>query len=483
MNQPLGYSSTSELKRSPFSSPRDFVSLLFRRKAIALMTFGLVLAAAILGAMRQRAFYVAQTDVLVDRGATLAEGPHSRPHMHWWEEMKTLMATARTHEVAEIAAQLLAQRQTERMAGSPEFANATVGPPSAKSLQERFSVEVIDETNVIRMAFRGDSAQETIDGVNAFAEAFLRRSREFVRDSSPPAEIYTDLIAEKRKSLKEIDANINAIKAGSRIADINTEAVELTRQRTALSNLLSVKRAESQAVQSELAAITRSLKERPEVLIPNEEFKRDPSLQLYERRLAELRGRLNTLLATYTRENPQVQALERDVEACRVSIRGQVNDMIVAKRNAVAGLRGEIASFEKSLAETDTRLGELSELDHELELLELDRKSHLQDMASFEGKARDTELNASSDPRAGKLHVLSVARDATRVGGGAKQKMLLLVATVLALGLAFAAAYGADMLDRSIRFPEEAEAALGVPILATIRKVDAAHIKAADRAA
>ena len=80
--------------RSNMGSVRDIVSLLFRRKVIFLAIFALIFTAATLSAAKQKVAYVAEAKVRVERGSTVSKGVDSRPHLHWWEEMKTEKVTA-----------------------------------------------------------------------------------------------------------------------------------------------------------------------------------------------------------------------------------------------------------------------------------------------------------------------------------------------------------------------------------------------------
>ncbi len=152
MNDNAASTSGLSTRTASFGSPRDLLSLIFRRKVIALCIFSVIFVASIVSLSRQRVVYVAETKILVQRGSGGAFGAIPRPVLQWWEEMKSEVEIVRSRPVAERAAAILGVPRPERM-GGPESARLMAVVPSTEDLMEGMTVEPIDETDIIRITF------------------------------------------------------------------------------------------------------------------------------------------------------------------------------------------------------------------------------------------------------------------------------------------------------------------------------------------
>ncbi len=459
--------------RSSFGSTRDLVALLFRRRAIFLAVFITISAASAFSLRNQQIVYVAVSKVLVVRGAGAIRNPDARPVLHWWEEMKTEVEVARSREVAEMAVAALARQEAVKareQGGIVDFAATTVEPVSADLLLGGLGVEPIDETDIIRLSYRALDYRAAIDGVNALTKAYMNRSRGVLRDPEA-ADMYSDELDSAQAEVDRIGADIATYKTKHSISDIASETIELTRQRMAVENRLIDARASLQSTRTEVESLERYRTTRPDVLLPSEEMKRDPQLGTYMRRLGELDSQLNTLLATYTRDNPQVRAVERDRESCIASINAQVDQFVATKRTTLERLSGELQAYESELARVDRRVAELPM--HEAELRRMLNSFHggQEHLDRVRLQHQEVRFKEEVDPKFSKLRLLSLASTASSLGGGARKQLFLVASLLLAFGLSFVAAFMVDTLDHTIKSPSDIEEALGVPVLASIREV------------
>jgi uncharacterized protein involved in exopolysaccharide biosynthesis len=444
--------------------------MLFRRKAIFLAVFLTIFAASAWSLKNQQVVYVAEAKVLVIRGADPTV-INQRPYQHWWEEMKTEVEIARSPHVLDRAVARLAHQQGVRTREeTQDLGTVDSEPVDTETLRGGLGVEPIDETDVIRITYRALDRRSAIDGVNAVTEAYMEHAK-VVRRDPQAAQIYRGEIERLEGEVDRLSVEIANYKNQYRISDINAESLELTRQRKAVENNLIDVRAERHATEIELDGFERRLEKQPDLLIPSEEMKRDPQVATYARRLAELDAQLNTLLATYTRDNPQVRAVERDRQSCVASIREQVQQFIGMKRSSLEALAAREQAFQGELERIDQRMAELPVHESNLDRMAHELKGAKESLDLIREREDLAQLRQDLDPKFSKLRLLHEAASASRLGGGARKQLFLVASIILALGLSFVAAFMIDTLDHTIKFPNDIEEALGVPVLASIREV------------
>jgi uncharacterized protein involved in exopolysaccharide biosynthesis len=382
--------------------------------------------------------------------------------------MKSEVEIVRSRPVAERAAANLTRRS---LAGEPSDSEVVAARTlSADDLLDGVSVEPIDETDIIRVNFRALDQWTAIEGANAVTDAYLEHRRE-MKQNQQAAGFFEERIQEARSEVERTRAELALYKTTHSLADVPHQTAELIRQRSNFENELVGVRTNRATRARELEVLERSRRENPEVLVPTAELGQDDNLRSYQRRLADLQAKLNSLSSTYTRESPQVQAVLRDVEGAKAAIRKVVDEMITAKRNDLAVLSGREESLSGEIATIDLKLSSLPEHEAKVALMTQELRSSSDQLDALETRHQEYLMQETVDPRLSNLQLLSHAVNAKRVGGGPKQKLFMVFSFILAVGMALVAAFLVDTLDHTLKFPAEVETALGVPVLASVREV------------
>jgi uncharacterized protein involved in exopolysaccharide biosynthesis len=382
--------------------------------------------------------------------------------------MKTEVEIVRSRPLADRASALLARRRAE--AGGQDGGELVPVAPSPEGILDGMTVEPIDETDIIRIGFRALDGPTAIEGVNAIADAYLEHRRE-MKENQRAAEFFEEKTELTRAEVERKRAELAIYKGQQGITDLTQQTEELIRQRANFENELATVRTTRAAREREIQVLERSRQENPEVLVPTSEFNNDPNLQSYQRRLAELNAKLNSLLSTYTPDSPPVLAVKRDVDACKQSIRAVVDGLVVAKRNELIVLRGREESQEAELAAIEARLDRLPAHEARVAHVTQELRSLTDQLISLESRHAEYSVQEAVDPRVSNLQLLSHAVSAKRIGGGSRQKLFAVFSFILAVGMAVATAFLVDTLDHTLKFPAEVETALGVPVLASVREV------------
>jgi polysaccharide biosynthesis transport protein len=474
--------------RPGFGSTRDLLSLVFRRKLIALAIFILIFLASVFSLARQKVVYMAETKILVLRGSGGASGPLTGPRLQWWEEMRTEVQLVRSRPVAErAAAQLERKWKGEGLSmkgeglrmSSPEL--AALEPPPAEDLLEAMMAEPIEETNIIRITYHALDGRTAIDAVNAIATGYLEHRREMKRNRQT-AGYFEEALERRRSTVARLRAEIALYKTQHGITDIAQETDELLHQRAQVEADLTDARGRRAELESELKVIDRARLASPGVLVPTIDLASYETLKNHQRRLAELEGKLNSLRSTYTEESPPVQAVVRDAEAARQLIRQAVDELAAAKRNQLEVLRGRESSLDSELGGINTILEQIPEHEARVAFLQMEISTATAQLGELELQHQAHRLQEEVDPRLSNLQLVSPAISAKRVGGGSKQKLFMVFSFLLAAGMALVAAFMVDTLDHTIKFPADVESALGIPVLGSVREVKVARRRAARQA-
>jgi len=456
--------------RPGFGSTRDLLSLVFRRKAIVLAIFSLIFLASVISLARQHVVYMAETKILVLRGAGGVFSPLNAPRLQWWEEMRTEVELVRSRPVVERATAALERKAKEVAFTDRGTEMVTAAPPSPEDLLDGMTAAPIEETNIIRITYHALDGRTAIDGVNAIANAYLDHRRE-MKSNKQTAEFFQEQIEQSRAKVERMRAELAIYKADHGITDIAQESDEMIHQRAQLETDLSDARGRRAELESELKVIENADTSDPGVLVPTVELGTYQNLQDHQRHLAELEAKLNNLRSTYTEESPPVQAVKRDVEATKQTIRGVVGDLAAAKRNQLSVLRGRESSLQKELAAIAVNLERIPEHEARVATMSLELKTATERLEELESQHQQHFLQEEVDPRLSNLQLVSPAITAKRVGGGAKQKLFMVFSFLLASGMALVAAFMVDTLDHTIKFPADVESAIGIPVLASVREV------------
>ena len=185
-------------------------------------------------------------------------------------------------------------------------------------------------------------------------------------------------------------------------------------------------------------------------------------------KLADASQREADLLARYNSRHPavvNVEAEKRDIER---SIAAETQRMAQAVKSEYALAKARLDAIEQSMRQA-TGQGELDN-DDAVKLRELERTAAVNKtlFEEFLQKAKITDEQSTF--RARDVRVIMPAQP----GGQSfpNTRKTLLMALFAGLGLGVGGAFAMEMLKAGFTTPREVEEALGVPVLASVRRMD-----------
>ena len=280
-------------------------------------------------------------------------------------------------------------------------------------------------------------------------------------------EVIAQQLAQMRGELSKAEARTSAFKRAN--ADTLPELNESRmREREQLAKQVELETAFIQTAQQRIDLIG--------VLPPG----KDTEVGRLEEQVDTLRGRLGTARAALTPEHPDVQALARELGNAQTRLeqaraRAEANDLERRRMNEAIG-RGRknvgehharMAAIDRLIAAAPLTATQLAELDRDTDMLKVKVQSLVSKKAEAEIAA---DLEAKSAPS--EFRVLESA-SAPTLPASPNRPQALLLALLAAIALGCAVAVGQEMSDRTVRSEEEA-AALSLPVLATVPRLNAA---------
>ena len=190
-----------------------------------------------------------------------------------------------------------------------------------------------------------------------------------------------------------------------------------------------------------------------------------PVLQSTLEKLNEKEAERGALLATFTEQADTVQFLSDEIRHLKtVTIPSQISELIQQVRQRTSSVDAQLETQAEELRAIPGRTIEQARLEREMEAAE---RLH----ENLQSSLKEAELaEATSSPG---LQVLD--RAAPPLGPTSDTvPQLMLMATMAGLGLGLAGALLLDKMDKRIRYPDQVERGLGLPVLGIVPRLDAA---------
>jgi len=335
----------------------------------------------------------------------------------------------------------------------------------------RISVKPIKDSNLIDIGFRARDPVLAARGANTAAEAYIDHSLAVRLDSVKQAMGWLhERMDKERKKVDEAESALLAYKQSHRIiTDFTSDMETITAQKLSQLNA-QVVAAEADRVEAETRyKQALALRNNPLVSDSIPEVMDNSLIQTIKKTEVQLYQQISELSRKYGRNHPKMKAAQSELEEIQNRKVLEVNRIIDSLKNQF-----EVAAArEKSLRAALDRQKE--------EVLDLNEKaiafSVLQRQAEGAREMyevlikRFKETAASEDIRTSNIRVI----DRATVPGAPvvpTPRRNILLAAVVGLVLGVGAAFFIEYLDNTLKTPDEAEKAVGVPCLGMLPFID-----------
>ncbi|WP_439817420.1 GumC family protein [Zavarzinia sp. CC-PAN008] len=485
-------------------SLRAILTILFRYRVRVVAAFLLVVAIALFAAFAMTPMYEASASVTIRIGRETVYRPevgNATPPQIFVEQeqiINTQIQLLQSRDLAERAiaeiglARLYPDLADEAPEPVPAAEDAVANPAATRAteqavrqFQQAFWVVPARRSNVVQMGFEHRDPVVARDVVATMIDNFKDKIVEVYGEQN--LDFLVQQTQTARQELDEAEQTLAAFREEFRIYDYQAEIDLLLKQRMDIDS--NLKASEANAAETERRV--QSLSDRLAKLSPNvsqytETEQRSPALDTAQGRLLELRQRERELLARFQEASPPVSEVRQQIqetESFLGTLRAQgggrsrvgQNDTYVRTQQLLIEAEAQLAAVRaarvENLAQIETinqRINALSQRDGELKALSLQRDAKEASFTSLQTRLEEARtLSALDREKIVSIGVVTPPAASDRPVRPNRTLYLMLgliVGVISGIGTGLLSGY----LSQRLTTPEQAEAVLGLPVLASL---------------
>lgn len=463
---------------------RSFLYAVFKHRRLVLGVFAIIFLGSAIAALIRPRTWLASSKVLVKLGETVQLAPAEAPSRS--------VAMPMNQEVVKTEADIVKSREVvaeavKRLGIQPETGSMD---ELIDGLQRALTVTQTPGTNILQLNFLGRDPDRAARMVNAITEVYLdHHNRVYRREGM--FDFYNEQLRILEAQMKQAQARLRRYLARNSVVDVDEEIKLLSQDSVEQDKGLRAHLGKIVALQRKLEHVTGQLGRTPARVSYAEEYQSNPTLQTYKNKLAELEIQRADVVQHYLPSDRHVRDLDAQMGDVRKEIAGE-QDRILAKQTVrtnelhtelqrnvfsiealMADAKARKPGLQRRLKVTQKRLRRLRDLRFTVANLqqEADQKKYAFDLYwKKHEEARAVEAMAEQS-----MVSVSVVQHATAPLEPENGLLMpLLLGLIGGLGLATAMAVGVEYLNRRLRFEEEVERYLELPVLAVIPDLEQA---------
>jgi len=441
---------------------RDFLRILFRRRWIALATFGATLAAILYSILTADPTYQSYSKLLVNRGNPASAFSNQVYFLSWEEELNSELETVRSAKIYLRAAELLAERY-EQLGEPPE------NVPSIKP--ENIESNTPGKSSIVHILYRGGEPAQVQAIVQALTEAY----REFRTQSRPsdPTGFLQQEMADIEEEIAGWERKRADFLAREGAVQLPEERANLLDTRRSIELDLAGVRAEGAARRARLDW-THSLIEADDAFdqeryypFGEPDMRGEPILLTLRRMLLDTKAEYYEARGRYTDSHPSVLALNDRLVELRQALEQEADAYAGFLQAMVDAAQAQENSLESSLDYVNAQLARFP--DREAQVVRLDRT--IESLRTTYNALVQRRIDAmSARMGSNRWEVVVLEEAVTPYPVRTQDYVRLAVFPLFSLLVGVALAFLMDSLDHSLKDRIETEAHLKVPVLATVSR-------------
>jgi uncharacterized protein involved in exopolysaccharide biosynthesis len=464
---------------------RSFLYAVFKHRWLVLGVFGVVFAASAVAALTRPGAWLARSKVLVKLGETVQLAPAEAPSRSMGVPLSQDVVRTEVDIVKswDVVSEAIARLGIEPTDGT-SMADLVDG------VRRGLSVAPTPGTNMLGISFIGKDPDRAAKLVNTITDVYIEHhNRVYRRDGIHM--FYAKELRGLEQSLSEVRGRLRSFLEEADVVDVNQEITLLNEEVLKREKALKSQRAKVAALERKLDEVMGQLEATPETIEFAREYESNPTRGVYERKLAELEMKRAESLQRYLPTDRLIRDLDAEISEVR-GLMGHQGAQVLGKHSIrqndlhrelqrnlytiqtlLVDARARVPGRIKALDDVHTRLKSLREKRFVIHGLEQDVVQRQYAFDLYWKKREEARISeAMTDQSMVNVSVVEHAQP-PRV----PQNGLLLPLVLGFLGgltLATAMAVAVEFLNRRLRFEEEVEHYLELPVLAVIPDFESA---------
>lgn len=457
---------------------RTLLYAVFKHQRLVLGVFLAVFLGSVLAAVLRPSTWLASSKVLVKIGETVqlapAEAPSRSINMPLNQEVvKTEADIVRSYDVISEAVKKLGIKpesgsEAELLAG----------------LQAGLSVTPTPGTNTLQISFIGKNPEKAARFVNTVTDLYIEHHNKVYRREGLH-DFYGEQLRLLEVQMKDAQEKLRIYLRENGIIDAEQEIRLLNQDVMEQEKSLKAHRAKILATQRKLAQVEEQLGKTPQQIQFAEEYLSNPTQLTFKNKLAELEVERIKLLERYLPTDRSVKDIESQIANLKTRTHAEqdriLNKQTVRHNELYAELERNRLSLQSLLADAQARepslaarlesskqrLGDLRDKQFAVSNLQQDAEQKKYAYDTYFKKQEEARITeAMTDQSVVNVSVVDRAVPPIEPQNGVLLPLLLGI--IGGLGLSMAMAVAVEFLSRRLRFEEEVERYLELPVLAVI---------------
>ncbi|MEH6413483.1 GumC family protein [Pseudomonas sp. CGJS7] len=479
---------------APAFSLRESLDIAFRDRRRIALTFAVCFALTLLAALLPTSRYVSDASLLVRLGheyVYLAESADGNgnggatPLM--FDRTEAMSAETEILGSRDLIRDVVAHVGLGRL--YPAIAKQSEDPRRPKldqavqAFRENLDARLLKGATVIQIGFTHPDPAIAQSALRTLVQTYLERRRAIFSDGQ--VRFLQGQLGEVDKRLKQAELQLTGFKQAHGIVNYDQQISLLLQQGNDLETRLNETSQQAQTANARAKTLTRIASKTPANLVQYSETLGDPQVP---RQLLDLQLKEQNLRSRYLDDNPLVVNASKDVSTAESFIRQQRRappttvrtgrnpvreaaelDLLRAQSDESA-LAGSRKALQERLTQLRKRGAELTRQQSELAALSREQKLLEDSYANYARKLEAARITEARDQK--QRTTVSVLQAASwPLKPKSVRLPILAIGFFVSLGAALLVAFLSQALRSSFQSPEQLERGLGLPVLATMPRV------------
>ncbi len=462
---------------------RSFFYAVFKHSRLVIGAFLLVFLAAAVTAVLRPSTWMASTKVLVKLGETVQLAPAEAPSRSFFlplspEVVKTEADIVRSATVIKRAVQVV---------GVQPDPGTSIDEMISK-MQLALTVTPQPGSNTLEISYLGRSPERAARMVNAITDEYLKQHSTVYRSSGIHS-FYSEQIRILREDMKVAQRRLRDYLRREHVIDVDQEIELLNKDVIEQEKMLRAFRTKMTGTERKSLEVHGQVARTPEQIPYTEEFHPNPTLEQFKTRLTAIEIERTQLLQVYMPDDRHVRDRDEEIAKLRERIREEKervpssstlrhNDLRQElQKNAmtlevlIADLHARYPGLRRRLMESRKRLRDLRDKRFTIANLKQDADQKAFSYDLYRKKEKEAAImEAMQNQSMVSVSVVEYAMPPLEPQNGLLLPLLL--GLVGGLALAAGLAVAVEHLNRRLRFEEEVERYLELPVLAVIPELE-----------
>jgi uncharacterized protein involved in exopolysaccharide biosynthesis len=458
---------------------RSFFYAVFKHRRLVLAAFALIFAISTVAAMMRPRTWRADSKVLVKLGETAQLAPAESPSRS--------VGLPLSQEVVKTEAEIVKSGQVireavQRVGIKPE--PGTSFEQMIANMQLSLTVTPSPGANVLRISYLGKHPERATNVVNAVTDVYLEHHNR-VYQQRGIHDFYSEQLGSLEKAMKKAQHRIRRFLKREAIVDVDQEIQLLNQDFIEQGNQIKVHHQRTRGFERKLAEVRAQIERTPVQVPQSEEYLSNPTIQTFKNQLAQLEIERYQALQAYLPTDRHVQDKDEAIKNIKARIQ-QENGRILNKQTirhselydelvrtayshevVLADLHAREPGLVERYRASQKRLADLRDKRFKIENLKQDAVDKTYAYELYRKKRQEAAVQeAMKNTSMVNVSVVEHATPPLEPENG----LLLPILMGLVGGLAIAAglAVAVEYLNRRLRFEEEVERYIELPVLAVI---------------